>query len=139
MNNNNPNWGLPENFRLSDEIFDGENFSNLLVLVLRRLDGAFPEPVDLSTCMRIEEHRDEFTELWSWLRAQGLVVGDLSNCTLTLSGRQAYAAALRELPVIAASLSQTQDGLEPESASRLLLATLRIHFSDFGHQSGAVT
>ena len=46
MENNGPDWGLPENFVLSDSDFEGENFSKLLIAVIRRLDGAFPNRVD---------------------------------------------------------------------------------------------
>ena len=131
MENNGPDWGLPENFVLSDADFDGENFSKLLIAVISRLDGAFPNRVDLSTCKRIARKREEFEQLLNWLGSQGIVNGDVTNCALTLSGRQAYKAALNEFPILAVKLSRSSEGLEMIDASRMLLAVLRVHYLEF--------
>ncbi len=134
MESNGPDWGLLENFRLSDVDFVRSNFSKLLVLVLRRLDGAYPNRVELTDCWQVAENGDEIDRLWSWLSAQRIVTGEISDCSLTVSGRQAFRAAPEELQELAIMLMKSIDGLEEGDASRMLLAVLRIHYLRFGQQ-----
>ncbi len=131
-----PNWALPELFRLSEQDFDGPDFSKLLLLVLRRLDAGFPNLIDLTTCMKIVTHIEEFSKLWGWLQNQGLVTGEISNCSLTLSGKQSFAAALEQLPKLGSRFMHSQAGVAGEEASALLHAILKHHFSTFGGSSG---
>lgn len=132
-----PNWALPELFRLSEQDFEGPDFSNLLLLVLRRLAADFPNLIDLTTCMKIVSHIEEFSQLWGWLSDQGIVSGPVDNCTLTLSGKRSFDAALKQLPTLGGHLMRLQDGLDSEEASELLLAILKHHFESFGGTSGA--
>ncbi len=127
-----PNWALPELFRLSEQDFEGPDFSRLVLLVLRRLDAAFPTLIDLTTCLKIVNHIEEFTQLWEWLRGQGVVSGSVSNCTLTLSGKQSFNAALQQAPEQAARFMRAQSGLHAEEASDMLLAILKHHFETYG-------
>ena len=127
-----PDWALPELFRLSEQDFEGPDFSKLILLVLRRLDAAFPTLIDLTTCMKIVMHIEEFTQLWEWLQQQGIVTGPVSNCTLTLSGKRSFQAVLEQSPARAARFMQAQAGLEGEEAAELLLSIMKYHFSTFG-------
>ncbi len=120
-----PEWGYSRLFRLSDGEFEEADFSRVLVIVLRRLENAFPDQVDLTTCERIAELSDTFTDLWNWLVDQGVVTGPLSNCAMTLVGRQSYQAALAEHPKVAADLRSSSDALDPMEASLFLLSVLR--------------
>lgn len=130
-----PNWTLPKHFGESDAEFDGENFNALLILVLRQLHRAFPDSVDLSNHNEIVEDRREMGQLWNWLKAQGVVNGELAKCSLTLSGKQSYDAALHELPTLAALLAQPNGKLEGADAGRLLIAFLRHQFLRFGQRA----
>ena len=127
-----PNWALPELFRLSEQDFEGPDFSKLVLLVLRRLDGAFPDLIDLTTCMKIITHMEEFSRLWDWLLLQGIVNGPVSNCSMTLSGKRSFAAALELSPILGTRFMYSQKGLEGEDASELLLILLKHHFETFG-------
>ena len=127
-----PNWALPELFRLSEQDFEGPDFSKLVLLVLRRLDAAFPDLIDLTTCMRIVTHIEEFSQLWEWLQLQGIVNGPISNCSLTLSGKRSFKAALEQQPALGKRFMNTQDGIEGEEAAELLLWMMKHHFSSFG-------
>ena len=131
MKGNAPDWASPELFRLCDEDFEGPDFSKLILLVLRRLDAEFPNRTDLTTCRRIAEREDAFGKIWSWLGEQGIVSGPSSNCALTLSGKQSFAAALESLPSLAAQLMHDNAGLEGENATKMLLALMRHHFNRF--------
>ncbi|MCP5081580.1 MAG: hypothetical protein GY948_07775 [Alphaproteobacteria bacterium] len=130
-----PNWTLPKHFGESDAEFDGEDFSALLILVLRQLHDAFPDSVDLNNHNQIVEDHREMGQLWSWLKAQGVANGGLANCSLTLSGKQSYDAALHELPTLAALLAQPHGKLEGADAGRLLIAVLRHQFLKFGQKT----
>ena len=121
----NPEWGYSRLFRLTEGDFEEANFSRLLVIVLRRLESEFPDPVDLTSCKRIAESSDTFLDLWAWLVDQGVLTGPISNCAMTLIGRQSYQAALGEHPEVAAVLTGTSDELEPMAASLFLLSVLR--------------
>ena len=132
-----PNWALPGLFCLSEQDFEGPDFSKLLLLVLRRLAADFPNLIDLTTCMKIVSHIEEFSQLWSWLSDQGIVSGPVDNCTLTLSGKRSFDAALKQLPALGGRFMRLQDGLDAEEASELLLAILKYHFESFGGTSGA--
>ncbi len=127
-----PNWALPELFRLTEQDFEGPDFSRLVLLVLRRLDSAFPDHIDLTTCMKIITHMKEFSQLWQWLQAQGIVSGPVSNCSMTLSGKRSFAAALELAPTLGTRFMYSQSGLEGEDASELLLTLLKHHFETFG-------
>ncbi len=133
-----PNWALPELFRLTEQDFEGPDFSKLLLLVLRRLRADFPNLIDLTTCMKIVSHIDEFSQLWGWLSDQGIVSGPVDNCTLTLPGTRSFDAALAQLPTLGERFMRVQDGLDGEEASELLLAILKHHFDSFGGASGKV-
>ena len=130
-----PNWSLPEMFRLSEQDFEGPDFSKLVLLVLRRLDAAFPNLIDLTTCMKIVTHIDEFTQLWEWLQNQGIVNGPVSNCSLTLSGKRSFNTALQLSPEQGSRFMRSQTGLDGEEASDMLLAILKHHFDTFGDPS----
>ncbi|MEM8645155.1 MAG: hypothetical protein AAGF86_02320 [Pseudomonadota bacterium] len=120
-----PEWGYSRLFRLSDGDFEEANFSKVLVIVLRRLESAFPDQVDLTSFEHNSEFSDTFTDLWNWLVDQGVLTGPLSNCAMTLVGRQSYQAALAEHPKVAAGLQDEGDALDPMEASLFLLSVLR--------------
>ncbi|NNF78033.1 MAG: hypothetical protein HKN05_08395 [Rhizobiales bacterium] len=127
-----PDWALPELFRLSEQDFEGPDFSKLILLVLRRLDAAFPNLIDLTTCMKIVTHIEEFTQLWEWLQQQGIVNGPISNCTLTLSGKRSFNATLEQMPALGSRFMKAEAGIEGEEASELLLSIMKHHFRAFG-------
>ena len=131
MTGNAPNWASPELFCLSDEDFEGPDFSKLVLIVLRRLDAEFPARTNLAACKRIAEHEISFGQLWTWLSGQGIVSGPLANCALTLSGKQSFIAALENQPSLATRLMQEEAGLNGEDATKMLLAVLRHHFETF--------
>jgi len=136
MTGNAPNWALPELFCLSDEDFEGPDFSKLVLVVLRRLDAEFPTRIDLTSCKRIAEREICFGRLWGWLSDQGIVSGPPCNCALTLSGKQSFGAALESLPSLAAGLMQEEACLKGEDATKVLLAVLRHHFEMFHKRDG---
>ncbi len=131
MTGNARNWALPELFCLSEEDFDGPDFSKLILVVLGRLDAEFPNRADLTTCERIADHEAGFRQLWEWLGEQGIVSGPPSNCALTLSGKVSFTSALEGLPHLAAELMSRDAGLEGESATKMLLSVMRHHFATF--------
>ncbi len=133
-----PEWGYSRLFRLSDGDFEEANFSRLLVVVLRRLEDAFPDQVDLTSCKRIADFSDTFIDLWAWMVDQGVLSGPISNCAMTLIGRQSYLAALAEHPKVAASLNGSSDELEPMEASLFLLSVLRNQYEK-GRRDGPET
>ncbi|MEM8688976.1 MAG: hypothetical protein AAGF81_16715 [Pseudomonadota bacterium] len=131
-----PDWALPELFRLTERDFEGPDFSKLLLLVLRRLRADFPSLIDLTTCMKIVSHIEEFSQLWGWLCDQGIVSGPVDNCTLTLSGKRSFDTALKQLPTLGGRFMREQEGLDGDEASELLLAVLKHHFDSFGGTPG---
>ncbi|MCP5083191.1 MAG: hypothetical protein GY948_16000 [Alphaproteobacteria bacterium] len=132
-----PDWASPELFRLSEQDFEEAEFSKLLLLVVRRLDAAFPSLIDLTTCIRIIEHIEEFSQLWGWLKDQGIVCGHVSNGALTLSGKRAFKAALELSPAMGSRFMHSHDGLEGEEASKMLQVILRYHFENFGNPAAS--
>ncbi len=133
-----PNWALPDLFQLTEQDFEGPDFSKLLLLVLRRLHADFPNLIDLTTCMKIVSHIEEFSQLWGWLSDQGIVSGPVDNCSLTLSGKRSFDAGLKELPTLGGRFMRVQEGLDGDDASELLLAMLKHHFDSFGGPPGSV-
>lgn len=127
-----PEWTLPRAFGQADAAFGGAEFSEGLVNILRSLHEAFPDCTDLSVHDVAAELEQDLPKLWSWLGAQGIVCGDVANCALTLSGHQAYGAALDEHPRLAALLAQPESRLQAADASRLLITVLRIHYLRYG-------
>ncbi len=135
MTGNAPNWASPELFRLSEDDFDGPDYSKLILVVLRRLDAEFPTRANLTTSKRIAAHKAGFSQLWEWLSNQGIVSGPPSNCALTLSGKVSFRTALDRLPGLAAELMSQEAGLEGEKATQLLLAVMRHHFETFNRDA----
>lgn len=135
MTGNAPNWALPELFCVSEEDFDGPDFSKLILVVLRRLDAEFPNRTDLTACKRIAANQDNFNKLWFWLSEQWIVSGTPANCSLTLSGKVSFSTALERLPSLAAELLSKEAGLEGEKATKMLLTVMRHHFETFNKAS----
>ncbi len=126
-----PDCAFPPTFRLYDQDFEGPDFSKVVLFVLRCLDTAFPDRIDLTTCERITAHKEGFEPLWEWLSRQGLVSGPMSNCALTLSGQKSFTAGLEIEPKLASQLMSDEPVLEGDDATRLLLGILRHHFEAF--------
>ncbi len=136
MTGNAPNWASPELFRLSEDDFDGPDYSKLILVVLRRLDAEFPTRADLTACKRIAAHEAGFGKLWEWLSEQGIVSGPPSNCALTLSGKVSFRTAMDRLPRLAAELMSEESGLQGENATHMLLMVMRHHFETFNRNIG---
>jgi len=122
---------LPEWFRLSDPSIDGNNFNKLILMVLRRLDAEYPDRLDLSDCDRLRERINEFDKIWQWLEAQKMVSGPVSNCSLTLSGRQAFQKAVRMASETTRLMLNSKDGLSGNEAKELMMNILRQHYHDY--------
>lgn len=125
---------LPRAFGHADTAFGGAEFSEGLVDVLKTLHEAFPDCIDLSDHACAAELRDDLPKLWNWLGTQGIVCGETTNCALTLSGHQAFGAALDEHPRLATLLAQPNTRLQASDASRLLISVLRIHYLRYGQR-----
>ncbi len=126
-----PNWALPKLLCAPDDDVVGPDFSNLALLVLRELYDEFPKQIDLSKHKSVVEHRKEFGRLWEWLREHGVVIGPLSSCALTFSGKHSIMTALEYQPQFADELMQKKAALDERYAFNLLLTLLRHHFDEF--------
>lgn len=122
---------LPEWFLLSDHDINGTDFSKLILLVLRRLDAEYPERVDLSDCNKLAERISEFDKIWKWLEAQQVVSGPLANCSLTLSGRQAFRKAVQLASESTRMMLQSKEGLSGIDARELMMSILRQHYYSY--------
>ena len=136
MTGNAPDRGFSELLGLSNRDFDGPDFSRLVLTVLLKLDADFPSRTDLTGCPRIAANETAFGQLWDWLASQGIVSGPLSNCALTLSGKQSFGTAIDAHPTLSAQLLHSENGLEGEEATKMLLAVIRHHFEHFGRRGG---
>ncbi len=126
-----PDWALPKLLCLPDDEFVGPNFSSLALVALHELYTEFPNQVDLSGHESLVKHAREFRRLWEWLRGHGVVVGPLSNCALTLSGKDSLVAALDFQPQFADELMRKKAELDERYSSALLMTVLRHHFDKF--------
>ena len=122
---------LPEWFRLSDPGIDRTNFNKLILMVLRRLDAEYPDRLDLSDCNRLRERISEFNQIWQWLEAQKMVSGPMSNCSLTLSGRQAFRKGVQMSSETTRLMLNSKDGLSGNEAKELMMNILRRHYHDY--------
>lgn len=128
---------LPEWLRLSSANVDNSDYSKLILLILRRLDAEYPKFVDLSDCNNIRRRIKDFDQLWAWLVAQELVTGTLSNCSLTLSGREALNKALQQASNTTRVEFASQRGIADAKALRLLVSVLRQHYNDYLSRKGS--
>ncbi|NNE24551.1 MAG: hypothetical protein HKN11_18275 [Rhizobiales bacterium] len=122
---------LPEWFRLSDPEINGTDFNKLILLIFRRLDAEYPERVDLSDCNKLRERVNEFNRIWEWLEDQRMVSGPVSNCSLTLSGRQAFQKAVQLASASTRMMLQSKEGLSGNEAKELMMSILRQHYLDY--------
>lgn len=122
---------LPEWFRLSDPEIDGTDFNKLILLILRRLDAEYPERVDLSDCNKLRERVNEFKTIWEWLEGQGIVSGPISNCSLSLSGRQSFRKAVQLASESTRMMLQSKKGLIGDEAKELVMSILRQHYYSY--------
>ncbi len=125
---NNADSRFEEWFRLSNSEYDDGTINQLILVILRDLNAAFPERVNLLDYKKVMKHIDDFRQFWGWLDSQDMVSGPLSNSSLTLQGRQSFRAALVREPDLAAVLLHAEDGLEGHEANQMMLAVLREHF-----------
>ena len=123
--------GVPEWFRLSDAELGGTDFGRLILLVLCRLDSAFPERADISSCVTPKEKISEFNQIWNWLEAQKIVSGSISNCSLTLVGRRSYQEALELAPDSTKALLHSKEGLSGDAARELVVSVIRRHYHNY--------
>lgn len=115
--------------------FDRLKISESLLHLVKELYVCFPDHCTPSRAKWLTENLQDAEHLFDWIKAQGIVVGDLSHCALTLSGRQAFRAALQELPDPATRLMATDAELEQGEAAKLWLETLRKHFENARHRT----
>ena len=119
---------LPEWFRSSNSVIGGVDFNGLVLLVLFKLDRTFPERLNLLDNTVLSEAAGEFDRVWRWLESQHIVSGPVTNSSLTLLGRESFRLTLKQMPDIAAKLSESGDQLSSREAKRLMLSFLRLHY-----------
>ena len=123
--------GLPKWLRLSDCEIDGTDFDQLTLLVLRRLYAEYPNRLDLSDCIKLKERIGEFTKIWEWLELQKVVSGPVSNCSLTLSGMQAYRKTVQLASDSTRIMLESKEGLTGAEARELVLSIFHQHYHDY--------
>ncbi len=111
---------------------DRLEISESLLHLVKELHASFPDHCKPTAGKWFTENRDDYERFFAFIKAQGMVVGDIGRCALTLPGRQAFRAALRELPDLATRLMAADSELSQHEAAKLWLATLRNHFGILG-------
>lgn len=123
--------GLPKWFRLFDPSIDETDFNKLILMVLHRLDAEYPNRLDLSDSNKLSEKIEECSQIWGWLEKQEIVSGPMSNCSLTLSGRQSYRKAVQMASERTRLMLNSKDGLSGNEAKELMMNILRQHYYDY--------
>lgn len=132
MQGRNPHSDWPPNWDAAKSDIDRLEISESLLHLVQELYASFPDHCKPSTGQRFAENQQDYEQFFSWTKAQGIVVGEIDKCALTLSGRQAFRAALRDLPDFATRLMATDAKLSQHEAATLWLSTLRNHFDLLG-------
>ncbi|MEM1199505.1 MAG: hypothetical protein AAGI06_09370 [Pseudomonadota bacterium] len=114
--------------------YDRLKISASLLHLVKELYQCFPDHCAPASGHWLIENQQDHARLFDWVKEQGLVVGEISQCALTLSGHQAFRAALQELPDLATRFMAADTQLEPHESATLWLETLRRHFESTGRR-----
>ncbi len=114
---------------LEESVSERSDFSVLALDLLLRVDAAHPGTVDLTGKRDLATADSELKQVWFYLKHQGIVVGELTKCTLTPSGRKSVHSVLNPKHQSGSTAEQFHMAPAGTSATTLLLGVMRHHFA----------
>ncbi len=113
----------------AESVFEGNDFGVFARDLLLRLYAAHPNTVNLTGDSAMAIVDDQSKKIWSYLKYQEIVFGELTDCALTPSGHQSVQSVLYPKREVASGAEAVATTLAGQAASKQLLDVMRHHFA----------